>query len=54
MSAGSVFNWNAEVGLTRLKNATPQTDDAREVPGESKYVLEVNAGFARRHAWNAL
>lgn len=32
-----------------VENATPQTDDAREVPGESKYVLEVNAGFARRH-----
>lgn len=32
-----------------VENATPQTDDPREVPGESKFVLEVNAGFARRH-----
>ncbi len=32
-----------------VENATPQTDDGREVAGESKYVLEVNAGFARRN-----
>jgi len=31
-----------------VENATPQTDDPREVPGDSRYVLEVNAGFARR------
>jgi len=33
-----------------VENATPQTDDPREVEGESQYVLEVNAGFARRHS----
>ena len=32
-----------------VENATPQTDDSREVPGDSMYVLEVNAGFARSH-----
>lgn len=32
-----------------VRNATPMTDDLREVPGESMYVLEVNAGFADRH-----
>lgn len=32
-----------------VRNATPMTDDPREVPGESQYVLEVNAGFADRH-----
>lgn len=32
-----------------VENAEPQTDDPREVPGMSKYVLEVNAGYARRH-----
>jgi uncharacterized membrane protein (UPF0127 family) len=32
-----------------VENATPQTDSPREVPGESLYVLEVNAGFARQH-----
>ncbi|MBK8168950.1 MAG: DUF192 domain-containing protein [Sandaracinaceae bacterium] len=32
-----------------VENATPETDDPREVHGMSKYVLEVNAGFARRH-----
>jgi uncharacterized membrane protein (UPF0127 family) len=39
---------NGEV-LGVVENATPMTDDPREVPGDSKYVLEVNAGFARRH-----
>ncbi|MDP3279422.1 MAG: DUF192 domain-containing protein [Deltaproteobacteria bacterium] len=35
------------LGIAR--NATPMTDDAREVPGDSQYVLEVNAGFSARH-----
>lgn len=30
-------------------NATPFTDDPREVPGISQYVLELNAGAAVRH-----
>ena len=32
-----------------VENATPMTDDPREVPGASLYVLEVRAGFAGRH-----
>ena len=36
-----------------VKNATPETDDPREVPGESLYVLEVNGGFADRHHLSA-
>lgn len=32
-----------------VENATPQTESPREVPGESQYVLEVNAGFSRQH-----
>lgn len=32
-----------------VENAEPLTEDAREVEGESRYVLEVNAGFARQH-----
>lgn len=32
-----------------VENATPQTDAPREVPGESLYVLEVNAGYSRQH-----
>lgn len=32
-----------------VENATPETDDVREVDGVSQYVLEVNAGFAREH-----
>lgn len=32
-----------------VENATPLTDDSRGVPGESQYVLEVNAGFSRQH-----
>ncbi|MBI5513239.1 MAG: DUF192 domain-containing protein [Deltaproteobacteria bacterium] len=32
-----------------VKNATPRTDDIREVPGDSRYVLEVRGGFADRH-----
>lgn len=30
------------------ENAAPRTDTTREVDGDSQYVLEVNAGFARR------
>lgn len=36
-----------------VRNATPETDDPREVPGNSLYVLEVNGGFAARHGLNA-
>jgi uncharacterized membrane protein (UPF0127 family) len=32
-----------------VENATPLTDSPRSVHGESQYVLEVNAGFSRRH-----
>lgn len=32
-----------------VRNATPMTDDGREVEGDSLYVLEVRAGFADRH-----
>jgi len=35
------------VGVVR--NAQPRTRDDRSVEGESQYVLEVNAGFARRN-----
>jgi len=31
-----------------VENATPLTDSSRSVPGESQYVLEVNAGFSRK------
>jgi len=36
-----------------VENATPLTDSPRSVPGDSQYVLEVNAGFARRHGLQA-
>lgn len=32
-----------------VKNATPETDDPREVPGDSMYVLEMNGGWCDRH-----
>ena len=32
-----------------VENAEPLTDTTRSVPGMSQYVLEVNAGFSRRH-----
>jgi uncharacterized membrane protein (UPF0127 family) len=32
-----------------VENAEPLTDTGRAVPGDSQYVLEVNAGFSRRH-----
>jgi uncharacterized membrane protein (UPF0127 family) len=32
-----------------VENATPLTDSPRSVDGDSQYVLEVNAGFSRRH-----
>jgi uncharacterized membrane protein (UPF0127 family) len=32
-----------------VENATPLTDSARQVAGQSQYVVEVNAGFARSH-----
>ncbi len=41
-----------EPGMTVLgvvENATPLSDEPRGVPGKSQYVLEVNAGFSRRH-----
>jgi uncharacterized protein len=31
------------------EGAIPLTEDGRSVPGDSQYVLEVNANFARRH-----
>lgn len=36
-----------------VENATPMTDDPRQVEGDSQYVLELNAGFARRHGITA-
>jgi uncharacterized membrane protein (UPF0127 family) len=39
-------NWSV---LGVVENATPLTDSPRFVPGVSQYVLEVNAGFARRN-----
>ncbi|HEX2678997.1 MAG TPA: DUF192 domain-containing protein [Polyangiales bacterium] len=36
-----------------VENATPLTDTPRRVPGVSRYVLEVNAGFARAHGLTA-
>jgi uncharacterized membrane protein (UPF0127 family) len=36
-----------------VENATPLTDAPRSVPGESQYVLEVNAGFSRRYGLRA-
>jgi hypothetical protein len=36
-----------------VENATPLTDTLRSVPGASQYVLEVNAGFCRRHGLQA-
>lgn len=38
---------NTILGVVR--NATPETDDPRDVPGDSQYVLEVNGGFCQRH-----
>lgn len=32
-----------------VRNATPETDDQRQVPGDSQYVLEVNGGWCARH-----
>jgi uncharacterized membrane protein (UPF0127 family) len=32
-----------------VENAEPRTDDPREVEGDSKYVLELNAGTARQY-----
>lgn len=40
--------WNV-VGV--VENATPLTDDPRGVDKMSRYVLEVNAGFAARHGF---
>lgn len=36
-----------------VENATPLSDELRSVPGASQYVLEVNAGFSRRHGLQA-
>jgi uncharacterized membrane protein (UPF0127 family) len=36
-----------------VENATPMTDTARSVDGSSQYVLEVNAGYSRRHGLGA-
>lgn len=32
-----------------VQNARPETDDQREVPGDSQFVLELNGGYANRH-----
>lgn len=32
-----------------VKNAAPYTTTSRSVPGQSRYVLEVNAGFSDKH-----
>ena len=34
-----------------VENAEPLTDTSRSVPGQSQYVLEVNAGFSREHGF---
>jgi hypothetical protein len=36
-----------------VEDATPRTDDERAVDAESRYVLEVHAGFAREHGLTA-
>ncbi len=36
-----------------VRNATPETDDPRDVPGDSLYVLEVNGGWCQRNGVNA-
>lgn len=36
-----------------VENATPQTDTPRAVPGYSRYVLEVNGGWAAAHGVRA-
>jgi uncharacterized membrane protein (UPF0127 family) len=44
-----VFITSAMRVLGVVENAEPQTDDPREVEGDSQYVLELNAGTARRY-----
>lgn len=41
-------NWKV-VGV--VENAEPLTEDPREVQADSQYVLEVNAGFAKKHGF---
>ena len=36
-----------------VENAEPLTESPRQVDGRSQYVLEVNAGFAKRHGFGA-
>ncbi len=43
-------NWKV-VGV--VENAEPLTEGPREVDGDSQYVLEVNAGFAKKHGFGA-
>jgi uncharacterized membrane protein (UPF0127 family) len=43
-------DWNV-VGI--VEQATPQTDDPRNVPLMSQYVLELTGGFAKRHGISA-
>ncbi len=43
-------NWTV-VGV--VENAVPLTEDPRQVDRPSQYVLEVNAGFAKRHGFGA-
>jgi len=43
-------NWKV---LGVVENAEPLTETPRQVEGESQYVLEVNAGFAKAHGFGA-
>ena len=44
-----IFITAAKKVLGVAARATPMTDDPREVPGDSQFVLEVNGGFAAQH-----
>jgi len=44
-----IFIADAMTVVGVVEDTTPRTRDAREVDGDSRYVLEVNAGFAREH-----
>jgi hypothetical protein len=44
-----IFVRNDLTVLGTVENARPLSDEPRSVPGESQYVVEVNAGWARAH-----
>ena len=44
-----VFIRADRIVLGVVENAEPLTEDTRMVPGVSQFVLEVNAGYCRRH-----